>query len=446
MSELVVTNPLQFFVKEVTIVAKNGARLDIQKIFEEINIFDSLFLPVVNGTMLINDSVGLSNKLSFDGSETLLLEIAKDKDSEIASYKKAFRIYKQTQRLNTNQSNESYILHFVSDELMFSDQQRVTQSYTGKYSDIVASIMFDYLRVPANQLGGILSDSSGIKKVVIPNLRPLEAIEWCSKRSVDNFSSPNYVFFQNVSGYNFVGLSELLTMPAVLDVRFQAKNITGQDKFSELSGARSFEVVAQNDSMEKTRSGINAGKFIGFDPMTRLVSTRGISFLDVYATMRHGNKMPNISDTKNKAGQSNMEAFDSKKALSIFGSGRKYSEYIKAKDPESLTYIEPYEDLVFQRKSIMKQLMSKRLKFVMPGNFQLSSGYNVDVNVPELAIKEDGVASEDLSLNGKHLIVASRHIISFDKHETIIEVASTSTNKEQVFTSNPNQSGAVKNY
>ena len=94
----------------------------------------------------------------------------------------------------------------------------------------------------------------------------------------------------------------------------------------------------------------------------------------------------------------------------------------------------------------MKQLMSKRLKFVMPGNFQLSSGYNVDVNVPELAIKEDGVASEDLSLNGKHLIVASRHIISFDKHETIIEVASTSTNKEQVFTSNPNQSGAVKNY
>ena len=128
-----------------------------------------------------------------------------------------------------------------------------------------------------------------------------------------------------------------------------------------------------------------------------------------------------------------MEAFDSKKTLSMFGTGRKYSEYIKANDPESLTYIEPYEDLVFQRKSIFKNLMSKRLKFVMPGNFQLSSGYNVDVKIPELAIKEDGVESDDLSLNGKHLIVASRHIISFDKHETIIEVASTSTNREQVY-------------
>ena len=446
MSEISVTNPLQFFIKEVAIVTKNGAKLDIKKIFEEINIFDSLFLPVVNGTILISDSLGLTNKLALDGSESLLIEIAKDEDSEIASYKKAFRIYKQTDRANSNQSNESYILHFVADELMFSDQQRVTQSYTGKYSEIVASIMFDYLRVSQNNLGGLLADSNGIKKVVIPNLRPLEAIEWCSKRSVDNFSSPNYVFFQNVSGYNFVGLSELLTMPPILDVRFQSKNIAGQDKFSELSGARSYEVVAQNDSMEKTRSGINAGKFIGFDPMTRIVSTRGISFLDVYATMKHGNKMPNVTDMKNKSGQSNMEAFDSKKALSIFGTGRRYSEYIKANDPESLTYIEPYEDLVFQRKSIMKQLMSKRLKFVMPGNFQLSSGYNVDVNVPELAIKEDGVASEDLSLNGKHLIVASRHIISFDKHETIIEVASTSTNKEEVYASNPNQSAEVENY
>jgi hypothetical protein len=446
MSELTVTNPIQFYLKEVAIVTKSGDKIDIQKIFDEINIFDSLFLPVVNGTMLITDAVGLSNKLSFDGSETLLLEITKDKDSDVATYKKAFRIYKQTDRANSNQSSESYILHFVSDELMFSDQQRVTQSYTGKYSDIVASIMFDYLQVPASQLGGILADSSGIKKVVIPNLRPLEAIEWCSKRSVDNFSSPNYVFFQNVSGYNFVGLSELLTMPEILDVRLQAKNIDGQDKFSELSGARSYEVVAQNDSMEKTRSGINAGKFIGFDPMTRIVQTRGISFLDVYTSMKHGNKMPNVSDMKNKAGQSNMEAFDSKKTLSMFGTGRKYSEYIKANDPESLTYIEPYEDLVFQRKSIFKNLMSKRLKFVMPGNFQLSSGYNVDVKIPELAIKEDGVESDDLSLNGKHLIVASRHIISFDKHETIIEVASTSTNREQVYASNPNQSAAVENY
>lgn len=445
MSSLTVGQSTQFRIKEVTIVTKGGG-IDIQKIFEEINIFDSLFLPVINGTILINDSVGLSNKLLLDGSEALLIEIAKDENSDVAAFKKAFRIYKQSDRKNKNQSNESYILHFVSDELLYSDQQRVNQSYTGKYSDIIASIMFDYLQISKNNLGGVYEDSYGLRKLVIPNLRPLEAIEWCAKRATDVQKSPNYLFYQNAAGYNFVSLSTLLTMPEILDVRFQTKNTQDQTSFDELSGARSYEVIAQNDSMEKIRSGVFAGKFVGFDPMTRMVSTRGISFLDVYGSMKHGNKNPNITDTQNKAGTSYLRAFDSKKVVSIFGTGRNLSEYIKAKDPNSLTFIENYEDQMFQRNSMMKHLMSKRLKFVMPGNFQLSSGYNVNVNIPEIAIKEDGVESEDLSLNGKHLIVGTRHIIGFDKHETIIEVASTSTNNPFIASSNPSQSKVIETY
>jgi hypothetical protein len=66
--------------------------------------------------------------------------------------------------------------------------------------------------------------------------------------------------------------------------------------------------------------------------------------------------------------------------------------------------------------------------------------------VPEIAVKELGSTNEDLSLNGKHLIVGTRHIIGFDKHETIIEVASTSTNNDFVSSSNPAQSSAIENY
>lgn len=445
MSDISINQSIQFDVKELALVTKNGT-IDLRKIYEEINIFESLFLPVINGTILITDSIGLSNKLLLDGSESILIEVAKDKDSDIASFKKAFRVYKQSDRNNQNQNSESYVLHFCSDELLFSDQQRVNQSYTGKYSDIVENILLDYLKVPKNNLGGIYQETQGLKKLVIPNLRPLEAIEWCAKRATDIKQSPNYVFFQNISGYNFVSLSKLLTLPEILDVKFESKNIESQNSFDELSSARHFEVVSQNDSLEKTRTGVNAGKFIGFDPLTRTISTRGISFLDIYGSMDHGNKMPNVSDIKNRTGQSNLEAFDSKKIVSIFGASRKYSEYIKAKDPTSLTFVENYEDLNFQRTAIFKHLMSKRLKFVMPGNFQLSTGYNVNVNVPEIAVKELGSTNEDLSLNGKHLIVGTRHIIGFDKHETIIEVASTSTNNDFVPSSNPAQSSAIENY
>jgi hypothetical protein len=423
MSELSVSQSTDFYLEQVAIVTKSGT-IDIKEIFEEISVFDSLFLPVINGQIMITDSLGLSNKLLFDGSETLLITIKKDANSDVASFRKAFRIYKQTNRRNLNQGTEAYILHFVSDELLFSDQQRVNQSYTGKYSEIVERIMLDYLKIPKNNLTGLYQDTAGVRKVVIPNLRPIEAIEWCSKRAVDLESSPNYVFFQNISGYNFVSLSKLLTLPEILDVKFQPKNTSNENSLSEISSARSFEVVSQNDSMEKIRSGVNAGKFIGFDPLTRTVSSRGISFLDVYSSMKHGNDKPNASDVKNRAGESIYEAFDSHKVVNIVGTARKYS----------------------QRKAILKHLMSKRLKFVMPGNFQLSSGFNVNVMIPELGLQESNVSEEDKTLSGRHLIVNSRQIITFDKHETIIEVASTSTNQEFIASDNPNQTAAIQEY
>ncbi len=82
------------------------------------------------------------------------------------------------------------------------------------------------------------------------------------------------MFYQNLLGYNFVSLSNLLTKPDILDIKFESKNLTGNNPISEMSGARSLEVVAQTDGMEKARSGVNAGKFVGFDPTTGTVAKK----------------------------------------------------------------------------------------------------------------------------------------------------------------------------
>jgi hypothetical protein len=90
--------------------------------------------------------------------------------------------------------------------------------------------------------------------------------------------------------------------------------------------------------------------------------------------------------------------------------------------------------------------MSKRIKIVMPGNFQLSSGFNVTVSAPNFAKKDRGNDNEDTSLSGSYIIVASRHIIGYEKHETIIEVATTSTNNEFIPQSNSEQTNEMLEY
>lgn len=431
----------QFQIVEMVLVTKGG-KIDISGLCKEINIFDTMFLSVMSGNIFINDSIGISSKLLFDGSESLLMHIKKDESSDILDFKRAFRIYKQTNRTLVNPNLESYVLHFTSDELIYSDQQRINQSYETNYSKIVERILVDYLKVPENNLGGIYEFSSGIQKVVIPNLRPLEAIEWCAKRALDTNQSPNFMFFQNITGFNFATLSTLLTQPAILDISYKTKNISGETPFDEMGGARHLEIISLNDNLERTRSGVNAGKFIGFDPITRSISTRNISYGDHYLNMKHGNDTPNFTEIRNRAGVKNSEAFNSRKAVSIFSYNKQFSEYIKKKDPSSLTPADGVESWLFQRKSIIKNLMSKRLKLVMPGNFQLSSGFNVNIEAPIVG----ALSGEDKSISGKYIVIASRQLISFDKHETIIEVASTSSDTGYVSASNAQQQEELLTY
>jgi len=435
----------QFKINELVIVTKAGP-IDISGIFEELNIFDSVLVPVINGTLLIKDSIGLSGRLLFDGSESLLIDIAKDKKSDIASFRKAFRIYKQSDRKNDTQNSETFLLHFVADELMYSDQQRINQSFETTYAQMVEKILLNYLKVPSNNLRGIINPTSGLRKVVIPNLRPLDAIDWIAKRAVDSQDSPNFMFYQNMIGYNFASLSVLLSQPDILNVKFEPKNQEGKNSIDEISSARSLEVISQANEVEKTRSGVNAGKFIGFDPMTRTVATRNISYGDHYLNMKHGNKNPNFSQIINRDGVNNTETYDANKTVGSFGAARQLSEYIKKKDPTSISKEDNVESYLSQRTSIIKNLMTKRIRLSMPGNFQLTSGFNVSLVAPTFGKKMKGDDNEDPSLSGKYLIVASRQKIGYDKHETIIEIATTSSDNQFIPVSNPLQTSAIGSY
>jgi hypothetical protein len=415
-----------FKIIELSIVTKSG-KIDITNLFIELNIFDSMLVPVMSGNLLISDSIGLANKLMFDGSESILIEISKSAKFPVARFKKAFRIYKQSDRKNTNLTNEQYILHFVSDELMFSDQQKINQSFEGTYSSIVKRILENYLKIPKNNYKGLYENTKGIKKIVIPNLRPIDAIQWCTKRSIDIQNSPNFLFFQNVIGYNFASLSTLLTQEQVLDIIFDLKNQKDADPIDEMKMARAMQMVEQVDENQRIRDGVNAGKFIGFDPMTGVIANKNISYGDVFADMKHGNKNPNVSVIENRDGVTNIQAFDSKKMMNVFGAAKQLSNYIKNNDPTSLSKEENYESFMFQRASLIGNLMSRRLKLLMPGNFQLSSGFNVYINAPSFSKHNKGINSKDETLSGKYIILASRHVIGFDKHETAIEVATTST-------------------
>ena len=91
------TQATQFKIKDLTLITKLGS-VNITGIYQEINIYDSVFMPCVRGDILIQDAIGLCNKLILDGSEYISMEITKGEESgsnsSATTFKRTFRIYK----------------------------------------------------------------------------------------------------------------------------------------------------------------------------------------------------------------------------------------------------------------------------------------------------------------------------------------------------------------
>ncbi len=439
-----INSATQFKIQEVSIQTKGGQPLNITDLVEEISIYDNLFLPVMSGQILVTDAAKLIDRITLE-NDIVQIHITKTVDSKFAEFKKAFVIYSISNRKNVTNTSESYILNFVSSELLLSQQQKVSGGFQGKYSKLVDKILVENLKLPESKRGAI-EDTQGIVKVTLPNVSPLSALEWCSKRSLSSKNLPEFLFFSNRSGYNFSSLSRLLTRDSILKINFSPKNLDEDDAFFELSKARGFEVVSQADSLTRINSGVDSGSFLGFDPITRTFGAKPIYGEDTFNQGEHGNKNPTGSTIVNADGTTNNRNQNSKQVLKKSTNvGR--SNYVKKKDPESISQEEDFSKILLQRQSILSRLMEKRIRIVMPGNFQLSSGFNVDIESSGFGARDKSeTPNSDTSLSGKYIIIGTRHIIGSRQHVTVIEVATDSTTDKRKLATNQLQLESDKKY
>ena len=420
----------QFKIKDLTLITKLG-NVNIAGIYQEINIYDSMFMPCIRGEILIQDAIGLSSKLLLDGSEYLSMEILKGEESGPTTFKKTFRIYKQSNRENINQNSEIYILHFASEEMIFSEQKKVNQSFNGTYTDIVNVILKKYLGVTSKKLG-LIENSKGLHTVIVPNLSPFDTMDWLSKRAVDSDSLPNFLFFENKYGYNFVSLTELIKREPIMNINFEPKNLSvsgGQ----EFYGAREAKIINSTNYIESIKNGVYSGKFIGIDLLTRKVNINQIDFNQTYnKTKVHLNKYPNFTTAANRDGKDAAHMFDSKVSLYAFATTRKDTSWVKENDAQTGTNIDDTHAYVFQRAPILANLLQTTIHLNIPGNFGVTSGAIINLKMPIKSGKTEVGEGLDQTLTGKYIVTATRHVIKGDMHETVIEVATDSTNKPLV--------------
>lgn len=417
-----------FEIISIDVFLKNGQEISLKGLYQEINLYDSIFSSCLTGNVLITDSIGLINSLQFDGQEGILIKIGKTREEII--FQQSYRIHKLSNRKNINQNSEMYVLHFVSDEFIFSSQLKVNQVFSNTtYSQMAVQVLVNYLGVDKM----VLHNSEGLHTKQMPNLSPLETVTWMAKRALDKNKSPSFLFFQNRYGYNFVSLNELIENKDSIRVTFNPKNLSESENFNEeFYGARYMSVVNQYDVIDSIQSGVYASSLIGFDPMTRTVKTKDLTFSDHYSKNNHLNENSNYVEFLNKSNisriaKTNLTSHESRKLLYPVSYDRGLSKYIQNNDKNSINYAEN-PDYLLERKAIIKNLMTKRVRVVVPGNFRFTTGQTVLLQYPER--QEQTSDNKDESLFGNYLIVGARHIITYNKHETVFDAVTDSNSSD----------------
>jgi hypothetical protein len=187
----------------------NDPRLEIKNLITDIEIFEHLDKPYLTATLVFVDDIDIYNVIDFSGAEKIILEIRLP-GTDTTKVSKTFVIEKVLKNIKANDKNAVIALHLIEEHAFVSSLINVNKAYTGKPVDIVQKIIKDNLGREFS--GPIKKDNQSDMRVVIPNLRPIEAARWVNNRATTENGLP-YFFFSTLanSKLHIVALEDMLT-------------------------------------------------------------------------------------------------------------------------------------------------------------------------------------------------------------------------------------------
>lgn len=166
----------------------NGT-IDLAPSVTDLDIYEHLNKPYLTAVIGFEDSKNFISGADVLGAEKITINI-KSVRKKAKTITKTFYIdvIKLSEKMNDN--NQYVILHLIEDIGYISSLQNVNRPYSNTCTQIITKIAKNYL---GKEIFSTETDKQSIK-VIVPNLRPLEAIKWISNRATTSSGYPFYTY------------------------------------------------------------------------------------------------------------------------------------------------------------------------------------------------------------------------------------------------------------
>lgn len=422
------TSNRDVIILELKLVGSNGKVADLKNVFNAINIYEDIFQPVVTGTIYIQDGINILADYAIHGNEYLYITFGRPGETlRDQRYTKTFRIYKISEREKAKNSQiQNYVLHFCSEELIFSNQQSISRSYSGGNTfEYVGGICLYDLKVQEKKLVDF-DVSAGPTEFVLTRKKPLEAIQYLTEHSYSASKSP-FLFFENKEGFNFLSVEALYSRNVIGSMEYSAAKFAVDSDVAPFVNSRDINDLKFNqnfDVAKATREGLYSSKLYTLDLIRQRYVKNDISLLNNQTAEVMIDGFFPFNDATNRNGKALYEEFDSKIRYWLTNKDNSNLPYFISKGVRSNdNYI---EEILAQREMQIQIINNTELHCVVPGNPQYSAGFTVNVNMPAFTPNLQNERIKDPYYSGKYLITAVRHVIVPGSLQTILELSKNS--------------------
>lgn len=412
-------------IDKLELATASGQKIELKQMMVELSYYEDIYAFSISGSLVLRDGQGLVDKFQLTGNEFLEISFGRVKGSK-TNIDKTFRVYKLGNRTPVGNLNSEFLtLHFCSEELLLSEQLKVTKSYSGQeINKTVSSIFTDVLKTKKELF---IEETKGTYNFTVPRFKPFEAISWLStyaRPATQDLAGADMICFENKYGYNFLSLRSMFAQDAYKTFNYQQNNTesTLEDKTTSVL---QYEVVKSYDMLNEISSGTFANRLISVDPLTRSYKVTDFNYDDYIKKNKPMNGNGVLPDTTNRLGKSPTTSPESVVKVVIGNASQYEVGYIKDK-PGAVANDIYIENFVPNRTAQIALANYTIVKIAVPGDPELVAGKTINFNTYTFGM-EGELRQLDKHYSGKYLINAVRHVLqSQGVYQTVMEISKES--------------------
>ena len=420
-----------FILDGVLIVGSSGARINVVDQVQELNIYESIDTPYISGNLLISDSAGIAETLPLLGQERLLFKLRTPSHQGTIDFNDYHAVvYNIEKRFGSSEREHIILMNWTTLDHLKSARTKISASFKGTISDIVQRIIkeSDYLN---SKKPLFIEPSKNIRKFVIPNLTPFQAIKLIKEEAVSaDEGSPHYVFFETPNGYHFRSFDSLLGNKGSLSVEhkntYRSQPPEQQNPGANVATILDWQVDDNCNSFLNTRLGMYASTLFYHDIFNKNIQKFEYNYMKDKVgkrnSMEQGEKKsgPMISQT----------ILENKKTITEFTDAKIFVHPTGSSDLHTEGTDNNAEEWLQESRSRELESSYFTLKIETYGDTNIMAGDLINVVIPANKPLQAPVtkASIEPILSGRYLITSLHHqVMPADQmHQMVLTITKDS--------------------